>query len=106
MEVEMPDQNLLPPGPGRLTGGVAFDVFVRPSGFVAVDEAQLRAIQRRHRRRLIGQGVAWVGRRVTNRRAGLLVAALALASAAIWPAPLRSGSLADAAAVSFEACPV
>jgi len=39
MEVEMPDQNLLPPGPGRLTGGVAFDVFVRPSGFVAVDEA-------------------------------------------------------------------
>ena len=59
----MPDQNLLPPGPGRLTGGgVAFDVFVRPSGFVAVDEAQLRAIQRRHRRRLIGQGVAWVGK--------------------------------------------
>ena len=96
----MSDQNPFPPGPGRLSGGgVAFDVFVRPSGLVVVDETQLRAVQRRRRRRQIGRGAAWVSQRIATRRAGLLLAALALASVAVWHATLASGSLADAAAL-------
>src|SRR5215207_8270214 len=98
MEVGMGDQNPFPPGPGRLSGGVAFDIFVRPSGLVVVDEAQLRAIQRRRRRQQIGRGAAWASQRIATRRAGLLLAALALACVAVWPA-----TLADAAAISASA---
>jgi hypothetical protein len=102
MEVEMSDRIPFPPGPRRLSGGgVAFDVFVRPSGFVVVDEAQIRAIQRRCRYRRISRGAAWVGRRIATRRAALLMAALALASVALWPATLGFGSPSDSMMRSF-----
>src|SRR3954463_9717396 len=95
MEVGMSDQNPFPPGHGRLSGGgVAFDVFVRPSGLVVVDEGELRAIQRRPPRGQVGGGGAGVSQRIAPRRPVLLLAALALASVAFWPATLASDSLA------------
>jgi hypothetical protein len=104
----MSDRIPFPPGPRHLSGGgVVFDVFVRPSGFVVVDEAQIRAIQRRCRYRRIGRSAAWVGRRIATRRAALLMAGLVLASVALWPATLGSGSglPADAAAAYASAEP-